>query len=42
MELAFNKSCEDCCKYFDVNEASGLTEDQIKKNTEKYGPNGKY
>jgi len=39
MDNAFNKSCEDCCKYFDVNDQTGLSEEQVKKNTEKYGPN---
>jgi len=39
MEYAFNKSGEDCCKFFDVNDSTGLSEEQVKKYTEKYGPN---
>ena len=30
----------ECLAYFGVNENSGLTPDQFKKNLEKYGHNG--
>uniref|UniRef100_A0A673CT76 Calcium-transporting ATPase n=1 Tax=Sphaeramia orbicularis TaxID=375764 RepID=A0A673CT76_9TELE len=41
MENAHTKSPEECIAYFGVNENSGLTPDQFKKNLEKYGYNGK-
>ncbi|XP_030019264.1 ATPase sarcoplasmic/endoplasmic reticulum Ca2+ transporting 1, like isoform X2 [Sphaeramia orbicularis] len=39
MENAHTKSPEECIAYFGVNENSGLTPDQFKKNLEKYGYN---
>lgn len=41
MDIAFSKSPEEVCQYFGVDENLGLNDDQVKKNTEKYGPNGK-
>ncbi|KAG7277593.1 hypothetical protein CRUP_013911 [Coryphaenoides rupestris] len=41
MENAHAKSTAECITYFSVNEASGLTPDQFKKNLAKYGYNGK-
>lgn len=41
MEYAHTKSVEEVCDYFNVEETSGLTDEQIKKGLEKYGPNGK-
>ncbi|PAA70021.1 hypothetical protein BOX15_Mlig003161g4 [Macrostomum lignano] len=39
MEYAFCKSPKECLQYFNVNEEEGLTDDQIKRALEKYGPN---
>ncbi|KAH3887744.1 hypothetical protein DPMN_011763, partial [Dreissena polymorpha] len=39
MEQAYTKSVEEVCSFFGVDEESGLNEEQIRKNTEKYGPN---
>ena len=41
MEDGFMKTWQECCDYFNVNTERGLTTDQVKKNIEKYGPNGK-
>ena len=40
MENAHAKVPAECLTYFGVNEESGLTPDQFKKNLEKYGFNG--
>ena len=40
MEHAHAKSPAECLAYFGVNEHSGLTPDQFKKNLDKYGHNG--
>ncbi len=40
MDLAWTKSSEEVCKYFDVEEEKGLSDSQVKKYQEKYGPNG--
>ena len=42
MEDAHCKSCEEVLQYFRVDEEIGLTDDQVKRAQEKYGPNGKY
>jgi Ca2+ transporting ATPase len=42
MEQAHIKSVEEVCAYFGVDEEAGLNDEQIKKNREKYGPNGKF
>jgi len=41
MDLAWTKSSEEVCKYFDVEEDKGLSDAQVKRYQEKYGPNGK-
>jgi len=33
------KTWQECCDYFSVNTERGLSQDQVKKNREKYGPN---
>lgn len=40
MENAHTKGPADCLAYFGVNEKSGLSLDQFKKNLDKYGYNG--
>ncbi|XP_075422585.1 sarcoplasmic/endoplasmic reticulum calcium ATPase 1 isoform X1 [Ascaphus truei] len=39
MENAHMKSTEECLAYFGVNEDTGLTPEEVKRNFEKYGPN---
>ncbi|KAM3917683.1 sarcoplasmic/endoplasmic reticulum calcium ATPase 1 [Leptodactylus fuscus] len=39
MENAHTKTTEECLAYFGVNENSGLSPDQVKKNFDKFGPN---
>ena len=41
MEDGYMKTWEQCCDHFGVNVDRGLTQDQVKKNLDKYGPNGK-
>lgn len=41
MDLAHTKTADESCAFFGVDPNVGLTDDQIKKNLEKYGPNGK-
>ncbi|KAI4899498.1 hypothetical protein NFI96_011495, partial [Prochilodus magdalenae] len=41
MENAHTKSVEEVYSYFSVNESTGLGLDQVKKQREKWGPNGK-
>ncbi|KAM5198007.1 sarcoplasmic/endoplasmic reticulum calcium ATPase 1 isoform 1-T1 [Hipposideros larvatus] len=41
MEAAHSKSTEECLAYFGVSETTGLSQDQVKRHLEKYGPNGK-
>lgn len=40
MENAHIKGPAECLAYFGVNENTGLTPDQFKKNLDKYGYNG--
>jgi len=40
MENAHTKSVEEVYSYFSVNESTGLTLDQVKKQKEKWGLNG--
>lgn len=40
MENAHTKGPAECLSYFGVNENTGLSPDQFKKNLEKYGYNG--
>lgn len=42
MEQAWAKTREECLKYFNVDEEKGLSEDEVAKAQERYGPNGKY
>lgn len=39
MENAHTKTNEECLAYFGVNENTGYSPEQVKKNFEKYGPN---
>ena len=41
MEDGYMKTWEQCCDHFGVSVDRGLTQDQVKKNLDKYGPNGK-
>lgn len=41
MEDGHTKSVEEVQCYFNVDPERGLTLDQVKRNQEKYGPNGK-
>lgn len=41
MEDAHMKSVDEVVKYFSVDPERGLSTDQVKRNQEKYGPNGK-
>lgn len=40
MENAFARSTGEILKHFAVSEQTGLSEAQVKENTEKYGKNG--
>lgn len=40
MENAHTKSSTEVLDNFGVNENTGLTQEQVKVNFEKYGPNG--
>lgn len=42
MENAHTKSATEVLDYFGVNENTGLTQEQVKVNLEKYGLNGEY
>jgi Ca2+ transporting ATPase len=39
MDLAWTKTKEEILQYFNVDEERGLSDDQVKKYQEKYGPN---
>ena len=41
MEDGYMKTWQQCCDYFNVGVERGLSPDQVKKNLDKYGPNGK-
>ncbi|VDP95206.1 unnamed protein product [Trichobilharzia regenti] len=41
METAFSKTVEEVLTYFDSDPENGLSDDQVKKQTAKFGPNGK-
>lgn len=41
MEDAHAKTLEEVVDYFNVDPERGLSSDQVKRNQEKYGPNGK-
>ena len=40
MEDGYMKTWQQCCDYFGVNVDRGLSSSEVKKNLEKYGPNG--
>lgn len=42
MDDAHTKSVDEVLGYFGTDPDKGLSPDQIKRNQEKYGPNGKY
>lgn len=42
MEDAHIKTVEEVIKYFGADPERGLTPEQVKKNQEKYGPNGEW
>ena len=42
MDQAHTKPVEEILAHFSVDENVGLTDDQIKKSLDKYGPNGKF
>ena len=42
MELAHAKTYEEVLSYFGTDSERGLTEDQVRRNQEKYGLNGLY
>lgn len=41
MEDAYAKTSEEVLKYFNVSENLGLSQEEVKRNKKKYGPNGK-
>lgn len=42
MEDGHSKSVDEVLNYFGTDLERGLSTDQIKRNQEKYGPNGKF
>jgi len=42
MEDSFTKPVEEVVNYFKTDENTGLTDEQIQRYQEKYGPNGKH
>lgn len=41
MDNAHTKTVEEVYNFFSVNESTGLGSEQVKKQRERYGPNGK-
>jgi len=41
MEEAFARSSSEVLRYFNVTLNQGLSQQQVKENLKKYGPNGK-
>lgn len=41
MEDGHTKTVDEVLNYFNVDPEKGLQPDQVRKNQEKYGPNGK-
>lgn len=41
MDNAHTKTVEEVYSFFNVNESTGLSLEQVKKQRERYGPNGK-
>ena len=42
MDDSHTKSVEEVINYFKTDETTGLSDDQVKRAQEKYGPNGEY
>lgn len=42
MEDAHTKSVDEVLGYFGTDPDKGLSPDQVKRNQDKYGPNGEY
>lgn len=42
MDDAHSQSVDEVLGYFGTDPDKGLSSDQVKRNQEKYGPNGKY
>lgn len=42
MEDAHTKTVDEVLRYFGADPERGLSLDQVKRNQEKYGPNGKF
>uniref|UniRef100_H2ZLD4 Calcium-transporting ATPase n=1 Tax=Ciona savignyi TaxID=51511 RepID=H2ZLD4_CIOSA len=42
MESAYSKTSEEVLGYFNVSQTQGLSDEQVKRNRAKYGPNGKF
>jgi Ca2+ transporting ATPase len=40
MELGHTKSWQEVLDYYGVDMEKGLSDEQVRKNQEKYGPNG--
>jgi Ca2+ transporting ATPase len=40
MELGHTKTWQEVLDYYGTNIDKGLSEEQVRKNQEKYGPNG--
>lgn len=42
MEDGHIKTVDECLNYFQADPERGLALDQVKRNQDKYGPNGKF
>ena len=42
MDQAYTRTTDEVTAYFGVDENVGLTDDQVQKNSEKYGANGEF
>ena len=42
MEGAFSKTSDEVCLFFNVEEEIGLSDDQVKRQFERFGANGKF
>ena len=40
MEDAYTKTVDKVLKHFQVSESLGLTQEEVKRSRQKYGPNG--
>ncbi len=41
LDYPWTKTTEDIISFYDVDESKGLTEERVRKDLERYGPNGK-